>query len=532
MLNEPEPINHPTPTEPAPILLPQHDGDAVSGRDEVLAADDTAGTDDAAAPVTDDAAVRNMFDGVERVHIVGIGGTGMSAIARVLHERGVTVTGSDQQESHYMRQLEDLGVSVTIGHDAANVGDAGLVLVSSAVDAANVETEAAQQAHIPVVKRSQLMHDLLAQQTVIAVAGTHGKTTTTSMLIHILTHAGADPGYIVGGMLASTRTNAHHGSDRLFVIEADEYDNMFLGLSPQVAVLNNIEYDHPDFFTSHEMLVDAFEQYLRRLPEDGTIIANADDLEVMRMVSMRPQHVISFAFNNADATWQASNIHADASGIHFDVLHESEMAGVVALQVPGLHNVYNALAALAASSVQGVPFSDAASALASFVATGRRFEVRAKVARPTGEIVIIDDYAHHPTAIRTTLAAAQQSYPSHHVWAVWQPHTFTRVRALWDDFMHAFASANAVVVVPVFAAREPHDDTMTSQNIAASIAHENTFAVPNFDEAAALIDRYAQPPAVVMILSAGDAPEIGNRLQQHWQTGDMPDDDTAGTNPS
>jgi UDP-N-acetylmuramate--alanine ligase len=443
-------------------------------------------------------------------HFIGIGGTGLSAIARVLMEQGYTISGSDRSGGPLADALARDGATVRIGHDAANIEGADVVVISSAVGGDNPEIAAARARGIPVVKRSDMIAEVMVGQTVIAVAGTHGKTTTTSMIAHILIEAGRNPGYIIGGTLRSTGTNAAAGAGKVFVIEADEYDNMFHGLRPNVAVVTNVEWDHPDFFPTPAVLTDSFDRFVALLPEGGLLIACADDagsrlLSDARRESQLP--ALTYGVSE-DAEWRAQTISTDGNTTVFDVLRGGSLLGQARLQIPGLHNVANALAAFAAADSQGVSFADAAKALSSFSGAGRRFDLRGEV----GGVGVIDDYAHHPTAIRATLQAARQRYPDRAIWAVWQPHTYTRTQALLSDYATAFADADHVLVTDVYAAREKPLPGVTGEAVVAQFRHPDARLTPTLADAADVLANEVAAPAVIVIMSAGDAPWIGQEF--------------------
>ncbi len=443
-------------------------------------------------------------------HFVGIGGTGLSAIARVLMEQGHTISGSDRSSGPLADALARDGAAVRIGHDAAHVEGADVVVISSAVAADNPEVAAAQARGIPVRRRSDMIASVMAGQTVIAVAGTHGKTTTTSMIAHLLIETGRSPGYIIGGTLRSTGTNAAAGAGRVFVVEADEYDNMFLGLRPTVAVVTSVEWDHPDFFPTPADLTDSFAKFVALLPEGGLLIACADDAGARVLSDARRERQLPALIYgvNADAEWRAQAITIEGGETVFDVLRGGSLLGRARLQIPGLHNVANALAAFAAADSQGVPFEGAAQALSRYSGAGRRFDLRGEV----GGVAIIDDYAHHPTAIRATLQAARQRYPDRSIWAVWQPHTYTRTQALLADYATAFADADHVLVTEIYAAREKPLPGVTGAAVVTAFQHPDARLTPSLADAADLLTAEVAAPAVVVIMSAGDAPWIGQEF--------------------
>lgn len=447
---------------------------------------------------------------MNRYHLIGIGGTGLSAIARLLLEMGHSVSGSDRAESPFTRDLEAAGASISIGHRPENLAGAEVVVRSSAIPDDNPEVLAARQAGIPVLKRAELLGSLMEGKTGIAVAGTHGKTTTTAMIAWMLSALGQEPSFIVGGVLANLGVNARAGKGRAFVVEADEYDRMFLGLKPIMAVVTNVEHDHPDCYPTPEDFQAAFEEFVRLLPADGALIACADDPGARRLIARAEgfgKAVITYGlkpggedgrqaevFTSVLAPNQAGGFTASAS-----VLGK---AVTLDLQAPGRHNVANALAALTVAELLGLPLDRAAGALGEFRGTGRRFEVRGEA----GGVVIVDDYAHHPTEIRATLSAARARYPGRRLWAVWQPHTYSRTRTLFEQFRAAFDEADEVIVTEIYRAREPEQD-FSSRQVAAAMPRPGRF-IAALPEVSNYLIENLRPGDVVLVLSAGDADQV------------------------
>lgn len=445
-------------------------------------------------------------------HFIGIGGTGLSAIARVLLERGEQVSGSDREESQLAQALRQAGALVHIGHSAANVNGAARVIRSSAVADDNVEVQAARAKGIPVLKRSEVLAELLADQQVIAVAGSHGKTTTTAMLAWVLTALNQKPGYIIGSLAQNLGANAAAGAGRRFVIEADEYDYMFLGLSPQIALVTNVEHDHPDLFPTPQVFMQAFHQFVDRLQSEGTLIACADDAgarELIAYARSQSKKILSYAHSHSGADYTVSNLKSiESAGSTFSAMHHGQPIAEVTLQVPGVHNVLNALGVLAVADALGLSVSEAALALADFRGTSRRFDVRGE---PNG-VLIIDDYAHHPTEIRSALAAARARYPQRRLWAVWQPHTFSRTLTLWGDYVTAFGAADRVLVTDVYAAREQRPQGFDLGALVTGIDHKHALFAATLDTATEFLLQQVQPGDVVLVMSAGDAIEISQSL--------------------
>ncbi len=450
------------------------------------------------------------------VHIVGIGGAGMSAIATVLLERGYRVSGSDQRESPSTQALRNRAAQVWIGHRAENVGEVDIVVVSSAIKEDNVELVAARQRGLPISKRAQLLGWLMQGAVGVAVAGTHGKTTTTAMIASILTSAGRDPSFIVGGTIAGLRTPAHAGRGREFVIEADEYDRTFLGLTPSVAVVTNVEHDHPDCFPTFESMLEAFRAFVGLLPEGGLLVVCGDDAQARGLLEFRgSRDVVMYGFGR-DVTWQATDLRANhVGGSDFLVARDGSTAGLLRLRVPGRHNALNALAALAVTDSFGVAFDEARAALLEFRGVGRRFELRGEARG----VAVIDDYGHHPTEIRATLAAARMAYPGHPIWAVWQPHTFSRTKLLLDEFAASFDDADHVIVTEVYASRENDSMGVSAADIVKRMMHRDARRAATLDKATAMLAERVKPGDVVITLSAGDGNLVGERLLKRLREG-------------
>jgi len=446
-----------------------------------------------------------------RVHFVGIGGAGLSAIARVLMEQGAVVSGSDLVLSPVAEALARDGAQVFVGHRAEWVEGADLVIVSSAVPEENVEVQAARTAGIPVLHRDRILGDLMEGKIGIAVAGTHGKTTTTAMIATILWHGGRDPSFIVGGVVAGLGTNARAGTGPHFVVEADEYDRTFLGLRPQVAVVTNVEPDHPDCYPTFAELRAAFVQFVALLPPDGMLVACSDQPTARELGEERAAHggpVIFYGLREG-ADWTAQDVRPNpGGGIDFRVLQGGRALGEVHLKVPGPHNVLNALAALAVTHHLGIPFPTARSALEDFRGVARRFEVKGQVEG----VIVVDDYAHHPTEIRATLMAARQRFPGRPLWAVWQPHTYSRTKMLLEEFAQAFDQADHVLVLPIYAAREQDTLGVSSAQVVAAMRHPDVRLMSSLEDAVVTLATEVRPGEVVLTLGAGDGNRVGEWL--------------------
>lgn len=451
-----------------------------------------------------------------RVHLIGIGGAGLSPIATVLLELGVQVSGSDRQASANTARLAELGAAVHIGHSAARFAHlpAGerpdVLLISSAVDAANPERVAAVEMNIPVVKRDEFLPALLAGRRLIAVAGTHGKTTTTAMTVQALRAGGIDCGYIIGADVP-VYGSAAAGSAPEFVIEADEYDRMFLGLKPDIAVVTNVEWDHPDCYPTPASFRRAFMQFTDSVERDGQIIACIDDpgaVQVHAYAPTRGPRWITYGLSES-ADLHATFVKAiPGGGIEAELLWWNAPAGVLRLEVAGVHNVRNALAALAVALASGMDMAVALAALQTYRGSSRRFEWKGEA----WGVTVIDDYAHHPTEIQATLAAARQRFPLQRIWAVFQPHTFSRTQRMLYRMGESFEQANAVIVLDIYAAREVDDGSVSAAELVASSPHPEIRHIPALVEAARYLAQHVAPGDVVITLGAGDGYRVGELL--------------------
>jgi UDP-N-acetylmuramate--alanine ligase len=452
-----------------------------------------------------------------RLHLVGVGGSGMSAIALVLLDRGFEVTGSDLQENEIVKSLRERGAIVTIGHTKENIIGADALIISSAIPATNPELVAAKDAGLPVLKRADFLRYLMAGQVGIAVAGTHGKTTTTAMIAHILLETGKDPSVILGGTLPLIEGNGRAGNGDYFVIEADEYDHMFLGLRPDVVVITNIEHDHPDIFPTLVDYVDAFCEFSMLLPPDGKLIVSGEDpgvTEMLNAVKLPKIELVTYGLVEDSPSGLAIDLQAidcrpnHLGGTDFVVIAEKQTIGLVRLRVPGLHNVRNALAAIAVALDLEIDFGRICRALADFGGVGRRFQVLGEI----GGVTVIDDYAHHPTEIQATIAAARQQFGDRRLWAIWQPHTFSRTKLLLPEFGSSFADVDRVIIMDIYRSRETDTLGMHASDIVSEMQHPNAEYIGQKEEVVDyLLDR-VRPGDVILTLGAGDGNLVGERF--------------------
>ncbi len=443
------------------------------------------------------------------IHLVGIGGTGLSAIATVLLQQHNTVSGSDMQESENTARLRALGATVYIGHRAENITAPDAVVVSSAIPADNPEIAAARAKGIPVFKRPAWLGQMMTGTRGIAIAGAHGKTTTTAMVSLVMSRANLSPTFIVGSFIPQLNTNAAAGNSDWFVIEADEYDHTFLSLKPEFAVITNIERDHPDTYPTDESLFRAFVQFAELIPPHGAVLACGDNPGVQHIL---PQLPSAETYGTSEGNrWRAANIVANKwGGFSFEPLRDgTPIAPKIALRVPGMHNVQNALAALAVCIKAGIAPKTATEILATFTGTARRFELKGEI----GGITVIDDYAHNPTELRATLAAARARFGKRQIWAVFQPHTFSRTKLLRHEFSAAFGDADHVILLDIYPAREKDDGSISSADILADMHHPDARHLSGaLSNAAEFLLKHLSPGDVLITLGAGDGYKVGKMV--------------------
>lgn len=444
-----------------------------------------------------------MFSVVNNIHFVGIGGIGMSGIAEILLNQGFNVSGSDMNISDNTEYLIKKGAKVFIGHHPENVSDAEVVVYSSAVDPyENIETKTAIEQNIPIIKRSQMLAEVSKLKYSLAVAGTHGKTTTSSMAGLIFIEAGIDPTVIVGGRLKDFGgTNARLGDGEWTVIEADEYDRSFLSLDPAIAIINNIELDHVDIYSDYNDVLDTFAEFANKVPFYGFIAVCLDDKGVKDILNKINKKVITFGLTRM-CDYRAENIENTKLGVEFDVIEFGANIGRVKLNIPGEHNIKNALATITVSRQLKIDMSKIISALENFNGVLRRFD-RKGVAK---EITVIDDYAHHPSEIRSTLNALRQNTDQRIVCA-FQPHTYTRTQALYKDFAASFDNADVLLIADVYPAREKPIEGITGKLIADEAklyGHKNVKYYQNIEEIKDALDDVLLPGDVFITMGAGN----------------------------
>jgi UDP-N-acetylmuramate--alanine ligase len=455
----------------------------------------------------------------KRVHLIGVGGVHMSGIAQILRHRGHIVTGSDLQTSPLTRKIEGLGVTVHRGHQAANVDDASLVVYTSAAHEDNPELIEARKRGIPAIKRAEMVAWLQEGKQVIAVAGAHGKTTTTSLIAFMLWRAGLAPTFMIGGEMRDLATNAMPGEGPHFVVEADEYDRAFLNYHPHIAVVTNIEPDHLDIYGSFEELVRAFDQFLSQVENSGYIVACTDSPPVRACLSRRqallpptvgddmfnPVHVVSYGLHRA-ADWTAESIESKGvDGLAFVVKFHKRFWGELITQLSGVHNVANSLAAVAVGEILGISRADIIASVGEFRGANRRFELVGDAAGVT----VMDDYAHHPTEIDATFRAARLRFPDRRLVALFQPHTYTRTTYLLEGFRACFYNCDALYITDTYAAREEPSAGMDARALAAEITEPVAIYAGSVMDAAKTVAAALLPGEVFFTIGAGDVDKAG-----------------------
>ena len=452
------------------------------------------------------------FDKKINVHFVGIGGISMSALAEILLSKGFLVSGSDMKESELTRKLSILGAKIFCGHHKDNIAvDLDVIVHTAAVKEDNPELIQAKDLNIPVITRAELIGQIMKNYEVaIGVSGTHGKTTTTSMVSQILIDAKKDPTVLVGGMLNFIEGNIRLGQSQNFITEACEYTNSFLSFHPSIAIILNISADHMDFFKNIEEIRESFKKYTLLLPEHGTLIINSEIDNLDFFTNGLNANVITFGLNPDKSDYCALNIiSSDISGISYDLYYKGDFKTKVQLCVPGVHNIFNSLAAAATCDSLHIPYETISSSLSSYTGCDRRFQFKGEV----GGITVIDDYAHHPDEIRATLEVLKD-YKKGTIWCVFQPHTYTRTHAFLKDFALALSLADKVILTDIYAAREKNTIGISSKDLMKELEDLNADAyyIPSFDEIETFILEKCNPGDLLITMGAGDVVIIGEKL--------------------
>jgi UDP-N-acetylmuramate--alanine ligase len=461
-----------------------------------------------------------MRHAIRNIHFVGIGGSGMSGIAEVLLNLHYGISGSDAADNAVTRRLAKLGARVFKGHAAEHISGADAVVVSTAIAADNPELRAAQAAHIPVVPRAVMLAELMRLKQGIAIAGTHGKTTTTSLVASVLGAGGLDPTFVIGGRLNAAGANARLGQGEFIVVEADESDASFLNLMPVVAVVTNIDADHMDTY-GHDFgrLKQAFVDFLSRLPFYGSAVLCIDDANVREILPAISKPVLTYGLS-PEAQFRAIDVVADGTTMRFTALREQASPLAIRLNLPGLHNVANALATIAVATEVGVADAAIVAALANFTGVGRRFARHGEVPIDGGSFTLIDDYGHHPAEMAATLAAARGAFPGRRLVLAFQPHRYTRTRDCFEDFVKVLSTVDALVLTEIYAAGEPPIVAADGRSLARALrvtGKVEPVFVERIDDLPDVIRALAQPGDVVITMGAGSIGAVPARLAQAMQ---------------
>ncbi len=451
-----------------------------------------------------------MYRKKRRIHFVGIGGIGMSGIAEVLLNLGHSVSGSDIRESDITRRLAGMGAQIHIGHRPENVAGANVVVYSSAVKQDNAELEAARRDFIPAIPRAEMLAELMRLKYSVAVAGSHGKTTTTSLVGTVLAEAGLDPTLVIGGKLDSIGSNARLGQGEFLVAEADESDGSFLMLSPTIAVVTNIDLEHLDYYRDLDHLKETFLSFINRVPFYGAAVLCLDDPNVQSLIPGVKKRYLTYGLS-AQADVQAADLVTQGRGSRFDLIFKGRNMGAIELNIPGRHNVLNALAAAGVAFEMEVSFESTAKALRRAGGIHRRFQVKGEAAG----ITVIDDYGHHPTEIKATLAALKDCYPDRRCVVVFQPHRYSRTKALFGDFATAFNQADSIILTEIYPAGEAPIEGISGAVLAEAVrthGHHDSDYEPDLNRLAAKVAAQTAPGDVVLTLGAGTIWHVGEEL--------------------
>lgn len=450
-----------------------------------------------------------MFKRIRHIHFVGIGGIGMSGIAEVLLNLGYQVSGSDMRESETIERLRSLGAAVFIGHRPENITSPHVVVISSAVKRDNPEVAAAEEKQIPVILRAEMLAELMRLKYGIAIAGAHGKTTTTSLVATVLAAGGIDPTVVIGGKLNSLGTNAKLGQGEFLVAEADESDGSFLKLSPAIAVVTNIDAEHLDYYRDIDEIKEAFLAFINKVPFYGVSILCLDERHIQSLIPRVEKRFLTYGMNT-QADYQAHDVGPMRLGSRYRVLHHGQDLGWFELSIPGMHNVSNSLAALAVARELDIDIDTIRKALKEFSGVQRRFQIKGEASG----VLVVDDYGHHPTEIKATLAAARSGF-GRRVVIVFQPHRYTRTQHLLDEFFTAFNQADSVIVMEIYAAGEQAIPGISGKVVYEGIkrhGHKDAIFLPTKEEAAAHLIKALAPGDVLITLGAGDVWKVGEAV--------------------
>ncbi len=460
-----------------------------------------------------------IFGRTRHIHMVGIGGIGMSGMAEILLQKGYHITGSDANMSSTIKRLQELGAQISIGHDAKNIEGTDVVVYTSAVQAEdNIETKAALDQGIPVIKRAEMLAELMRMKYGVGVAGTHGKTTTTTMIGHVIQDGSFDPTIMVGGKVHSfSETNAVVGKGDIIVVEADEFDRTFLRLTPSLAVITNIEAEHLDIYDNLDDVKEAFIEFANKVPFYGSVVLCLDDPNVRSIIPEIERRSTTYGLT-PQAKIRAVNIDIDHFNSRFTVINDGEELGEVNLRAPGEHNIKNALAAVAVGLELDIDFKDIKSGLERFEGVFRRFQLKSE----HDGVMVIDDYAHHPTEVQATLNAARQGWKDRRIVAVFQPHLYSRTQELYKEFGLSFFDAEVCVITDVYPSREEPIEGVTGKliaDVAKEYGHRKVQYVEQKADLPAKLKEIVEPGDVVITMGAGDIYKYGEQFVEALETG-------------
>lgn len=451
-----------------------------------------------------------MYQKNYHIHFVGIGGIGMSGIAELLLSLGYSVSGSDLKLSHITERLEEKGATIYKGHAKEQVADANVVVTSSAIASQNPEVVKAKELGLSIIPRAEMLAELMRIKYSIAVSGAHGKTSTTSIIAQILNTAGLDPTVIIGGLLKGLDTNALHGSGEFIVAEADESDGSFLKYAPAIAAVTNIDLEHLDFYDGIEDIKNKFVQFINSTPFYGLAILCLDNDHIQNILPQVKVRHTTYGMT-AQSDLQAKKLTIKNNKSHFTVIHHGNKLGSIALNIPGQHNVLNSLAGIAVGLELDIPFKTIKKALEEMKGVKRRLEIKGK----KNDVIVIDDYGHHPTEIRATLSAVRESYKDNRIIVLFQPHRYTRTKELFNEFTRSFYQSDVLILVPIYAASEEPIEGVDSQTLGAGIkehGHRDVSYAPDFTQALSMVTHKIQKDDIILTLGAGNIYTLGEEL--------------------
>lgn len=455
---------------------------------------------------------------IEHIHFIGIGGVGMCGIAEVFLTLGYNISGSDLKESANTQRLKENGATIYIGHQQDNVQDANVVVVSSAIDEANVEIQEARRQLIPIVKRAEMLAELMRYRHGIAIAGTHGKTTTTSMMAAVFQTAAKDPTYVIGGQLNSAGKNAALGQSRYLIAEADESDASFLHLQPMAAVVTNIEADHLETYEGRfDRLFETFESFIQNLPFYGLAVICADDQHARHLAELRLRPTVTYGIDH-EADYQAVDLHFDGHYTNFKVKRPPGHRPLnIRLGMPGRHNVLNALATIAVATDEGLESEDIEAGLNGFLGVGRRFTVKGEFSVGDGSAMLVDDYGHHPTEINAVINAVRSGWPERRILMAFQPHRYTRTRDLFDEFVDSLNQVDQLILLDVYSAGENEIHGADSKSLARSIrnrGHVDPVLCSDVNAVPKLVLEMAKPGDIILTQGAGNVTQVATAIEE------------------